>query len=88
MLAGLLHRAHRDAEAIAIAKKWLASDDPKTINSGAYLLSEMNLELPLAEANSRRAIEMMETASAKLRLQDAGDTSFFQTDVLVFAWNT
>lgn len=88
MLAGLLHRAHRDTEAIAIAKKSLASDDPKTINSGAYLLSEMNLELPLAEANSRRAIEMMETASAKVSLQDAGDTSFFQSDVLVFAWNT
>ncbi len=88
MLAGLLHQSHRDTEAIAIAKKWLASDDPKMINSGAYLLSEMNLELPLAEANSRRAIEMMETASAQRSLQDVDDRAFFQTDVLVFAWNT
>jgi tetratricopeptide (TPR) repeat protein len=88
MLAGLLHKAHRDPEAIAIARTWLAANDAKTINSGAYLLSEMNLELPLAEVNSRRAIRMMEADSARVTLHDTNDMPFFDTDVLAFAWNT
>jgi len=58
------------------------------LNRNAYLLSEVKLDLPLAEAGSRRAIEMLETASTQVRLQEAKDKTFSDSDLLAAAWDT
>jgi tetratricopeptide (TPR) repeat protein len=89
MLAAALHRAHRDEEATAILKKMLLqSNDANILNTNAYLLSQMKLELPLAEASSRRAIEILETTSTQVTLQEANDKNFGQTNLLAATWDT
>jgi len=87
-LAAALYRTHHDKEAAAIAKTLLGSTDPNLLNNETYLLSEMKLELPLAEATSRRAIKMLETASTQVTLQAAKDKAFSQTNLLAAAWDT
>jgi tetratricopeptide (TPR) repeat protein len=88
-LAAALYRTHRDKEAAATAKMvLLQSTDQNLLNNEAYLLSEMKLELPLAEASSRRTIKMLETASTQVTLQDAKEKAFSQTNLLAAAWDT
>ena len=88
MLAAALHRAHRDKEAVAMDKTLSKSADPGTLNSAAYQLAQMKLELPLAEAASRRAIQMLETASSQVTLQQAQEANFRQTNLLAATWDT
>jgi predicted Zn-dependent protease len=93
MLPPALHRCHRDQEAVALIKQALTrsdapSNDANTLNTNAYLLAQMQLELPLAEASSRRAVDLLETASAAVRLQQVNDTHYAQTNLLAAAWDT
>jgi tetratricopeptide (TPR) repeat protein len=88
MLTSALYRAHRNKEAAAMAKVLSKSADPNTLNTAAYQLAQMKLELPLAEATSRRAVQMLEDASSQVTLQQAHDTNFFQTNLLIAAWDT
>lgn len=89
MLASALHRAHRDQDALVIIKNMLSqSNDAKVLNTNAYLLSNMKLELPLAEASSRRAIEILETALTQVSLQESNDRSYGQTNILTATWDT
>jgi predicted Zn-dependent protease len=88
-LGAALHRTHHDKDAAAVLKTVMLSNRAAgMLNSGAYLLSEMNLELPMAEAGSRRAIEVLETASAQVTLDKVNDTTFAQTALLTAAWDT
>ena len=89
MLSAALHRAHRDEEAVVIIKKVLSqSNDANVLNTNAYLLSNMKLELPLAEASSRRAIEKLETVLTQVSLQESNDRSYGQTNLLAATWDT
>jgi tetratricopeptide (TPR) repeat protein len=84
-----LHRVHRDQEAVTVIKKILSqSNNADVLNNNAYLLSEMKLELPLAEATSRRAITTLENALAEVSLQESNDRSYSQTNLLVATWDT
>jgi tetratricopeptide (TPR) repeat protein len=84
-----LHRVHQDQEAAIVIKKILSqSSDANVLNTNAYLLSEMKLELPLAEATSRRAIATLENALAEVSLQESNDRSYIQTNLLVATWDT
>lgn len=88
-LAAELHRARRDKEAAAMAKRvLLGSQDARIMNSAAYLLSEMKLELPLAEVSSRHAIAILETDTTQVTIQKANDSNFSQTNLLAAAWDT
>jgi hypothetical protein len=42
----------------------------------------------VAEAASRRAVQMLETGSSQVTLQQAHDTNFLQTNLLTAAWDT
>jgi predicted Zn-dependent protease/transglutaminase-like putative cysteine protease len=89
MLPTALHKAHRDDEAVAIIKKALtSSNDANVLNTNAYLLSNIKLELPLAEASSRHSIEMLESSLAALTLQQVNDKDFGQTNLLAASWDT
>jgi transglutaminase-like putative cysteine protease/predicted Zn-dependent protease len=88
-LAAALHRMHRDTEAAAAAKQAMdGSDDPGILNDAAYELGETRLDLPLAEKNSRRAVELLEAATTRISLQEANTRAFQQTELLVAAWDT
>ncbi len=88
-LADTLHRVHRDQEAAAIIKTALPqSKDPTSLNNGAYLLSEMELEFPLAEASARRAIQILEAEQTHLDVQKANDGSYRQAILLTGSWDT
>jgi hypothetical protein len=58
------------------------------LNTNAYLLSNIKLELPLAEASSRHSIEMLESSSAGVTLQQVNDKDFGQTNLLAASWDT
>jgi uncharacterized protein HemY len=64
------------------------SRDASTLDSAAYLLSEMKLELPLAEESSRRAIQILESASKQVSVREARDKDFSQTNLIATAWDT
>jgi predicted Zn-dependent protease/transglutaminase-like putative cysteine protease len=89
MLSAALHKAHRDDEAVALIKKVLAgSNDANVLNTSAYLLSNIKLELPLAEASSRHSIEILESSLAAVNLQQVNDKDFGRTDLLAASWDT
>ncbi len=88
-LAEALQHMHRNTEAVAAAKAAMdGSDDPNTLNSNAYLLSELKAELPLAEKSARRAVELLETASSQSTVGEANSSAFQRTNVLVATWDT
>lgn len=88
-LASLLHTLHREPEAAAAAKAAMNdSDDPNIINDASYELAETRIDLPLAEKNSRRSVELSEVASAAVTLQETNSNAFRRTDLLVASWDT
>ena len=88
-LADTLHRQHRDTEAAAAAKASMeGSDDAMVLNNGAYVLAETQQDLAMAESISRRAVSMLETASAGITVQEVNSRTFQQTENMVAAWDT
>jgi tetratricopeptide (TPR) repeat protein len=89
LLADVLRRENRDKDSAAMAKMAISgSHSAGILNDNAYLLSEVNLDLPLAETTSRRSIEMLESDSAKLTADTANRVNFSQSDLLVASWDT
>lgn len=88
-LAELLNRMHRPLEAVAAAKAAMdGSDDPNVLNSNAYLLAEAKAELPLAEMKARRAVDLLEEASAQSKVGEANSSAFRRADLLLATWDT
>jgi hypothetical protein len=64
------------------------TDDPLTLNNGAYSLSEANLELPAAEAAERRALAKMDAETASWTLDEAPALLKQKTSLLTASWDT
>jgi tetratricopeptide (TPR) repeat protein/transglutaminase-like putative cysteine protease len=90
MLGEYLIENHQDADAVALAKKQLASatDDPVILNGAAYLLAEGNSDLPLAEQTSRKSLEILEKETAAAAISEANAQTFQRTSLLVASWDT
>ena len=87
--ADALYRLHRYPEAAEAAKKAMdGSDDPGVINNNVYLLSEMKVDLPFAEANSRRSIDILEKATAGYDVESANSRAFADSSNLTASWDT
>lgn len=88
-LASELLHAHRNTEAIAAAKAAMdGSDDPGILNDNSYILSQLMSDLPLAEKNARRAVELLEASSAKRSLAEANSKAFAEASELTATWDT
>ena len=88
-IATTLNRLHRSAEAATAAKAAMdGSDDPGILNDDAYELALTRIDLPLAEKNSRHAVDLLETASTQITLQEVNTRAFQQTNLLVASWDT
>ena len=89
MLANAYLALHRSTEAAAAAHAAMdGSDDPLVLNNNSYLLSEVKLDLPFAEERSRHSIDVMETASAQLPIDEANNRAFFAASNLTASWDT
>jgi tetratricopeptide (TPR) repeat protein len=88
-LASALLRAGKSDEAITIAKAALdGSTDPNVLNDGAYVLVSHNVELPLAESYSRKAVDLLETESAQTSIDSVNANSFRRVTLLLASWDT
>lgn len=88
-LSEALRRANRNEEAAAAAKSAMdGSDDPDIVNDAAYTLSETGIDLPVAEAASRKAIDGLEAKTASISTEEANSGSFVQTNLLIASWDT
>ena len=88
-LATELHGVHRDTEAAAAAKVAMdGSDDPDILNNVSYMLADIKTELPLAEANARRAVHLRESATAKIGIQEANASAFYTSRNLLAVYDT
>ncbi|SEC08727.1 DUF3857 domain-containing protein [Terriglobus roseus] len=88
-LASLLYSLHRNDDAAAAAKKAMeGSDDPDVINNNVYVLSETKQDLPFAEAQSRRSVDLLEKATASHSIEEANFKAFAESSNLVASWDT
>ena len=88
-LADTLRAAKQYDEAAAHAHHSMeGSDNAHLINNNVYLLSEMKRDLPFAEENSRRAITMLEKATAETPVDAANNKTFADSSNLTAAWDT
>jgi tetratricopeptide (TPR) repeat protein len=88
-LASALLRADKPDEAVTVVKAALdGSSDPNVLNDGAYVLVSHKAELPLAESSSRKAVDLLETESAKTVLDGVNAGSFRRVTLLLASWDT
>jgi tetratricopeptide (TPR) repeat protein len=86
--ATLVH-LHRNEEAAAAAKSALdGADDPGVLNDAAYELSETGIDLPVAEASSRKSIDKLEEKSATMAAAEANSRTFAEANLLIASWDT
>ena len=84
-----LRRMHRNEEAAAAAQSVLAaSEDAEELNDGAYALGETGVDLPVAEAASRKAIAMLEAKSTTVSTAEVNSRMFADANLLVASWDT
>ena len=84
-----LVRLGRNDEAAAAAKSALdGADDPGLLNDAAYVLSEANSNLDIAEEASRKSIAKMEEDSAKITTAEANSRAFGSANLLIASWDT
>ncbi len=89
LAANTLYRMHRFPEAAEAAKKAMdGSDDPYLINNNVYLLSEMKIDLPYAETNSRRSVDLLEKATAMYPIAAVNSKAFADSSNLTASWDT
>jgi tetratricopeptide (TPR) repeat protein len=88
-IANTLYELHRNDEAAAAAKKAMeGSEDPDVINNNVYILSETKQDLPFAEAQSRRSVDLLEKATASHNIDEANTKSFAESANLTASWDT
>ncbi len=88
-VASTLYELHRNEEAAMAAKKAMdGSDDPDVINNNVYVLSETKIDLPFAETQSRRSVELLEKATASQVLEESNTKAFAESANLVASWDT
>jgi hypothetical protein len=63
-------------------------DDPLALNNAAYELSKTGKELPLAEASSRKALDMLATESQTWTLDETPATLQQKTSLIISSWDT
>ena len=89
MQADVLRLLKRNSEAAVLVERAVdGSDDPLLINNSMYVLSEMKLDLPFAETQSRRAVEMLETATASRNIDEVNNKAFAESSNLTASWDT
>jgi len=89
LLAEYLVRNHQPGEAVALAKKQLEdSDNPSSLNAAAYTPAQANTDLPLAEQNARKALDLLSTDTAATSVSEANARSFERTALLIATWDT
>ena len=87
--ASVFYETHHYPEATTAAKKAMdGSDDPGLINNNVYLLSEMKVDLPFAETQSRRSIDMLEKRTAEYAIDEANSKAFADSSNLTASWDT
>jgi tetratricopeptide (TPR) repeat protein len=85
----LLKQMHRNAEAVEAAHQVLdETDDPNVINNTVYVLAEMKAELPFAEAQSQRSIDLFAKTTGRGTVQEANTEAFRLSAQMVAAWDT
>ena len=88
-IANLLYTLHRNDEAAAAAHKAMdGSDDADVINNNVYVLSETKKDLPFAEAQSRRSVDLLEKATASHAIDEANTKAFAESLNLSASWDT
>lgn len=88
-LASFLLNNHQNEEAVAIAKKQLATEtDPGILNDDSYLLAETGTDLPLAEQDSRKSLSMLDQQTALTTIGEANAQSFVRSMMLTAGWDT
>lgn len=88
-MATELMRDHREVEAAAAAKAAMdGAEDPYILNGGSYTLSELKMDLPLAEKSARQAIDLLESASAQRSLSEVNSKAFAEANLLAATWDT
>ena len=88
-VANTFYSMHRNEEAAAAAKKAMdGSDDPDVINNNVYVLSETKLDLPFAEAQSRRSVDLLEKATAARAIEEVNTKAFAESANLTASWDT
>lgn len=87
-LAEYLVRNHQPGEAVALAKKLEDADSPSALNTSAYTLAQASTDLPLAEENARKALNLLEADTATASISEANAQSFQRTSLLVATWDT
>lgn len=88
-IAESLYRLNRPYEAAAAAKSALDGvDDPGILNDAAYVLSEANSGLDIAESASRKSIDALDKITSSITAAEANTRAFGQSQLLVAAWDT
>ena len=88
-MASELMKDHREIEAAAAAKAAMdGSDDPDVLNNNSYVLSELKMDLPLAEQGARQAIDLLEKSSAQRSLAEVNSKAFAESNQLTATWDT
>ncbi|MGD0887791.1 MAG: DUF3857 domain-containing protein [Acidobacteriaceae bacterium] len=64
------------------------SHDPGAVNDSAYILADATLELPLAEASTRSAIDQLTEESNSWTLDENPQTLHDKSRLIVAAWDT
>jgi tetratricopeptide (TPR) repeat protein len=64
------------------------SDDVALLNGAAYELGNAGLDLPASEAASRKAVQILETRTAKATVADASKQDFVNVMQLAANWDT
>jgi hypothetical protein len=62
--------------------------DPELLNNAAYELAEANLELPLAEASTKKSLDLLDTKTAQLNLGNLAQDDLGQMRLLIATWDT
>ncbi len=87
--ASALHKAGRDTEAAAEARKALdGAEDTDELNSGAYVLAQIGMYLPFAETAARKAVTLLEDKTASIHVSEANDSAFANTNLLLATYDT
>ena len=88
-LGSALLRAGKQEEAVPLIEKALdGADDPGVLNDGAYALASNKVQLPLAEASARKAVEALEAESAAMTLEGVNAGAFGRAMLLMATWDT
>lgn len=89
-LANYLIANHQESDAVALMEKLLATkiDDPNVLNDAAYALAQANADLPLAEKQSRKSLEMLADESGDAEVSEANPATFQHSYLAAASWDT